>query len=155
MWCPRGQALPWVRPLVVLLAIRTVPELEPTPIPGAPLRKQSWSGRPLPSLPAPKQSSLPGGRILVRSGGGGAGVPYAELPGGSGGRQGHPPQANLDDGPAAASRMHWGPGARDALSAESPQDGQHWHSIIGESQRHKRSSAALSEDDRSGPTAWK
>src|SRR3954471_18308014 len=28
---------------------------------GAPLRKQSWSGRPPPSLPAPEQSSLPDG----------------------------------------------------------------------------------------------
>lgn len=45
-----------------------------------------------------------GGRILVRSGGDGAGGPYAELPDGPGDQQAQPAEGDLDDGAAGATR---------------------------------------------------
>jgi hypothetical protein len=93
--------------VVLLLVIWTLPEPEPTPV-----REGLRNRCPATHSPGPSGTELcsgagsgggddrtktasaaqrpKGGRILVRSGGGGAGGPYAELPDGSGDQQAQP-----------------------------------------------------------------
>ncbi|GAB3312768.1 hypothetical protein GCM10027451_25920 [Geodermatophilus aquaeductus] len=94
-------------PLAVVLVIWTLPELGPTPV-----REELRNRCPATHSPGPSGKSSAqgpgttagddrtktasaakrpkGGRILVRSGGDGAGGPYAELPDGPGDQQGQP-----------------------------------------------------------------